>query len=805
MRMVTRGKTLVLLLLLIIAFPPAASGAADAAAPGEDPLTQLWSSRAGELTALAKEATTLRDNAEKMALPLSATLQDARTQFSRLSGLFQASRGHPTEQLTVARQMRALQSRLKNNIQPLEEIASVISMRLEEIAGLQKDMDEFAKEHAEPEDKAQKSDGQRRPDGQHLVEWKNYARTLTETKTKLAGASVRVNSLLAPAKMTAKRIEQALERMEGSLMEIWRAYYLTPAQNDLGAVAAMPALLADWGASLSSRMRFAYPQNATEWQSAAKSFTVSAVIMTILGFLFLRGTKILSKRWHQACADVVKGAWVWVAGGMAVLTAAVNQYGGIYFAFVLPGTLMVIAGVASLSWRLRTTVKPGLAGKPSPLVRLLPAAAAGVFMLFSDLPPRVLGILWDLVMLVFVLRICMTNRKDAGRNALPLLERFSYGCAFWFGLASLLTSVLGYARLAILLFMALFALINTVTLGNALMALFENLANRLFSKETRPIRNAVAEAVATPLAWLVSLICTVPWLWSVPGARYLLRHALETHYTLGEASFDFSRLLLVALLFFLFRSFINLSNTSLTQLPEHMPHIERGVIPPLRTMSGYILWSVFALVTLGILGVNFTSLAVVAGGLSVGIGFGMQNLFNNLVSGLMLIFGRNILVGDYVDMAGTSGTVRAINIRSTTIETPERALVYVPNSAVMAGQFANWTRSSRMVRRSILVGVAYGSNIENVTRILMEAAGNQANVLKDPAPTVLFTNFGAHSLDFTLNVFIDDVNNGASTLSAIRFAIEREFREKGIEIPFPQLTLHMPEPGALDAVAAARK
>ncbi len=793
-----RAVAFVFLLTFVSAFSGPAF-AADAPPAKDDSLAHLWTSRAGELTALAKEAETLRNNAEKMAVPLSASLQNARTQFSRLSGLFQASRGHPTEQLTVARQMAVLQSRLQNSIRPLEDAASVIIMRLEEIAGLQKDMDEFAKENTD-------ADAGQKVNPAYLAEWKNYTRTLADAKNKLTGASMRVESILAPAKATGKRIDQALKRMEDSLADIWVVYYLTPSQNDLGALITMPALLAEWGASLSSRMRFAYPQTITEWQGAAKNFAVSAAIMAALGFLALRGAGILSKRWQKACADVAKGAWIWAGGGMAALAAAFDQYGGMYFAFLFPGSIMLIAGVASLSWRLRTTVKPGLVGKPSPLMRLLPAAAAGVFMLFSDLPPRVLGLLWDLAMLLFVARIFVTNRKNKELGAsLPLLERLSYRCAFWFGLASLLISVLGYARLAILLFMALFALVNTATLGNALTALFQNLAERLYNKETRPIRNAIADAVAIPLAWLLSLLCTLPWLWSVPGARYLLRHALETHYTLGEASFNFSRLLLIGLLFFLFRSFVNLSNTSLNQLPEHMPHIERGVIPPLRTMTGYVLWLLFGLITLGILGVNFTSLAVVAGGLSVGIGFGMQNLFNNLVSGLMLIFGRTILVGDYVEVAGVSGTVKAINIRSTTIETPEQALTYVPNSAIMAGQFANWTRNSRMVRRSIAVGVAYGSDIENVTRILMEAADRQKHVLKKPAPNVLFTNFGASSLDFTLNVFIDDINNGLAVLSAIRFDIERVFREQGIDIPFPQLTLHMPDGATLQAAAPAEK
>jgi small-conductance mechanosensitive channel len=163
------------------------------------------------------------------------------------------------------------------------------------------------------------------------------------------------------------------------------------------------------------------------------------------------------------------------------------------------------------------------------------------------------------------------------------------------------------------------------------------------------------------------------------------------------------------------------------------------------------------------------------------------------VSGLILIFGRTILVGDYVDLAGVSGTVKAINIRSTTIETPERALVYVPNSSVMSSHFSNWTRLSRMVRRSLSIGVAYGSDTALVSKLLLEAAGRQAHVRKTPPPAVYFTDFGAHSLDFTLNVFIDDIDSSVSALSSIRFEMEKAFSAHGIEIPFPQLSLHMPD------------
>ena len=764
--------------------PEAASKPDPAAKPDaqdkDDSLAEIWSSRADDLALLAKEAATLRGNAEKMAAPLSVSLQEARTQASRLSSLFQASRGHPMEQLTLVRQMRGLQEKLHNDMKPLEDIAATINQRLEDIAGLQKDMEDLSKENPGA------------ASGAELTELKNFTRTMADAKSKLTSASTRLEKLLAPARSTSKRLGQAIENTEGSLIEIWKNYYLTPSSYDLSAYVSAPALLAEWKSSFGTRLRFAYPQNAAEWQESGKNFAIAVVVMALFGFLASRGTRILSKRWHQACMDIFKGAWIGVGGGFSVLVASTNPSGGFYLAFVFLGVLAIIAGVAALSWRLRTTVKPVLNDKPSPLNRLMPAAFVGVLMLFSDLPPRLLSLGWGAVMLVFLGWIYHLNRKR-GRVDLPLLERLTYSGAFWIVLASLLTAFSGYARMAILLFMVLFALVNTCTLGNAFTALFQNLGDRLFDKEKFPVRNAIAEALAIPAAWLLSLLCTVPWLWAVPGARYLLRSALAANYTLGEASFDFSRLLLIVMLFFLVRSFISLISTSLSHLPDHMPHIERGVIPPLRTMVRYLSWTLFSLIVLGSLGVNFTSLAVVAGGLSVGIGFGVQNLFNNLVSGLILIFGRTILVGDYVDVAGVSGTVKAINIRSTTIETPERALVYVPNSSIMSSHFSNWTRLSRMVRRSVRIGVAYGSDTELVSRLLLEAARKQEHVRKMPPPAVFFTDFGAHSLDFTLNVFIDDIDNSVSALSAIRFDMEKAFSEHGIEIPFPQLSLHMTE------------
>ncbi len=770
---------------------PAAAGAAGVAAAKTDydSLTQIWSTRTSDLATLVDEAKTLQSLAEDMAAPLADKVADARAQIARLSGLFQASRGHPTEQLALLRQMRSLQDSLNKNIKPLEDIASTIAISLDEVAGLEKDMANLRKEAV--------ADGAvvAAAEVKDREELKAYIQAMTDAKTKLTRTSKRLKQILDPARAATERLGEIVARFETSLDGVWKSYYLTQTSNDLAALATTPAVLAEWTSSLTTRLNFAYPQNAAQWWDAAKSFVISALILTLIGALAWRGAFFLPVYWREACRDIIKGPWLWLSAGMAVLAAATNSSGGLYFAFLLLGSLLVIYAVAAISWRLRMVVRPMLKDKPSPLSRLFPPAVLGVVMLFSDLAARILGLIWVLAMLIFLARIFSINRKHKMRDAArpPLLERIFYGCALWFGALSLLMAIFGYARLGILTYMLLFALVNTITLGNALMYMLSSLVGRRFNRDKQPVLNAVAEAVAIPISWVLSLVCTLPWLWAVPGASQILRQGLSASYTVGEASFDFSKLLFIIILFFLFRSFISLSKTTLKHLPDRLPHLERGVIPPLQTMAAYAFWVVFALVALGMLGVNFTSLAVVAGGLSVGIGFGMQTLFNNLISGLMLIFGRTILIGDFVEVGGVAGTVRSINIRSTTLETPDRALVYVPNSTIMSGQFSNWTRNSRMVRRSVPVSVSHGSDADLVTKLLLQAAEEQEHVLKLPAASVIFNNFSPNSLDFMLYVFIDDLDNGLSALSGIRLNIQRLFTEHGIDIHVPQMAIHFPE------------
>lgn len=212
------------------------------------------------------------------------------------------------------------------------------------------------------------------------------------------------------------------------------------------------------------------------------------------------------------------------------------------------------------------------------------------------------------------------------------------------------------------------------------------------------------------------------------------------------------------------------------------------------TLTGYVMFLIALLIGMSVAGFDFGNIAIIAGALSVGIGFGLQNIVNNFVSGLIILFERPVRKGDWIVVGGTEGYVKDIKIRSTRIETFDRSDVIVPNSELISNQVTNWVLTSKSGRAVIPVGVAYGTDVEKVREILLAIAEENTSVVKSgivPEPAVLFREFGDSSLNFELRVFLYDIENRLKIISEINFAIYKAFKEQGIEIPFPQRDLHV--------------
>jgi len=219
--------------------------------------------------------------------------------------------------------------------------------------------------------------------------------------------------------------------------------------------------------------------------------------------------------------------------------------------------------------------------------------------------------------------------------------------------------------------------------------------------------------------------------------------------------------------------------------------IDPGIKGSIERFSKYLTVTVGVFVAVDTIGISLTSIAAVGAVLMVGIGFGLQNIAQNFISGIIILLERPIKQGDIVFVGGISGKVRDIRVRSTIIETRDDVAIIVPNSQFIAEQVINDSFSGHKIRKTLKVGVAYGSDVEKVTQILMKIASEHNEVLKDPGSKVLFMDFGNSSLDFELRFWVSELWTTDAILSDLRYAIDREFRNGDITIPFPQRDLHI--------------
>lgn len=220
--------------------------------------------------------------------------------------------------------------------------------------------------------------------------------------------------------------------------------------------------------------------------------------------------------------------------------------------------------------------------------------------------------------------------------------------------------------------------------------------------------------------------------------------------------------------------------------------VDLGVRIAIGSIVRYVVISIGLIVIFQSVGIDLSTLTIVAGALGVGIGFGLQNITNNLVSGLILLIERPIKVGDRIEVGSVTGDVVNISLRSTTVVTNDNIAIIVPNSEFVSNSVTNWSYTDRSVRFNFEVGVSYRSDPELVRRLLIQVAGQHPGVLKDPKADAMLQGFGDSSLNFILRVWTRQYSTTPGVLrSELNFMIWNIFKEHGIEIPFPQRDIHI--------------
>ncbi len=234
-----------------------------------------------------------------------------------------------------------------------------------------------------------------------------------------------------------------------------------------------------------------------------------------------------------------------------------------------------------------------------------------------------------------------------------------------------------------------------------------------------------------------------------------------------------------------------LVQVSVRRLLASRPSVEAGVVESVVTISRYVVLAIGFLLALHLLGIDLSTLALIGGALSVGVGFGLQSIVASFISGIVLLFEQSLLPGDVIDVNGGIGTVEKVNIRSTTVRTNDNVEVVIPNDLFLTSEVTTFTKTNNRIRIQLPFGVSYASSPHRVKEVAQSVAAKHDRVLAEPAPHLFFRGFGDSSLDFQLAVWIEQPEHAKVIESDLYYMLWDAFEEHGIEIPFPQRDLNL--------------
>lgn len=729
----------------------------------------IWTNQREMLNEIRATARTLGDNFAEHSAKIQEQIQPFEDEARRLLVFAKTFKGYPNAMEAVSRRISATIAEISQVLQP-------ISLDRDEAEGLLERINSMALSLPQDDESNRLS-----------PEMRAYVNDIAKARIRLTGVLAQYDSLLPSLSLT-RQLEDALKSINAELPSLWKNYYLQKPIAWLSPTVwdeVSRDIKYNWRA-LILRLPVELPLTAPQWSTATLRFFIGFVFA---GFLSL----LLKRRWLKdapspAAKHIFNYSLPSLVLGFALMGASMSATGDFFRAFLAIGCFCLILGQILVAWDVRLLQFPEQPFRRSPFLFLLPIVIGGYSLLYLPLTEPIALVLWTLLMIFAIFREKRRNKPSLTSMSIETAIRECYPMILWICLFLSLSGLHIYSILLYIVFLALGVALE-ISFGG--IALVSRINERLPQEGMRAVIARLLVALSAPMVLVVAVVGFFLWIAMLPGGTYLLSEYALKGVTVGATQLNIIQALLIVSVFYLTRTVVAMGTRFLAKLPEQGSNFDSTLITPMQTALTYIAWAFFGLFVLKSLGMQLSNLAMVAGGLSVGIGFGMQNIVNNFISGLILIFGRTLQVGDVVEVAGTTGRVRKISVRATMVETYDNAIIFVPNSEFITGRLLNWTSFSRSVRREVEVGVAYGSDTEKVIKLLIGVANEHKNVLKYPVPSVVFTNFGDSALDFKLRFWVKDYEMGVSTSSDIRLGINAVFAKENIDISFPQLDVHI--------------
>lgn len=719
---------------------------------------------------IVREQTTVRDQQKIFEVFITKQPQEAEKthekfmafnrELRRLLLAHGISDKSPVECRDILKKIEALQESVNNDINPIHDQIRSLDLFDEETLARKEEYSKLV------EDKS-------------LADSAQTIREYIDDLTRLSETTQTIKQLLSALLYTEDflaRLEQRRASVENELVGLWKIYFLKPLPKNFFVRQTWEVAFQNAGVWLKLAPLFGLIPTS-EQQSAFRDFVVRIVLTWLAACLacwfFLKKAGINrpethSFRWIFSCC-------VWISLGLSILIHAKTSEDMQFGSFQVYADICLAAGGVLLACHLRGT-SIGSSGRSSCHILWLLwfIYFFGMNVQSWRIPAVTMTPVFTVLLLLSGAGFHIVSHRTSG------LERklSIFSTALWAILIGM--GVLGWGNLAMLIAAFWFMIVLNIILGTGLS---RHVWRIIHADTHEPPMLILLSNMIMPLIFIGLLTLTMLWATVYLGGMPLMRHIVQSEIDWGIFRFRITTLLTLAALFFLARSVIAFFRSAVTFLRLRWENVEEGVVKSLQTLVSYIVWSCYLLAALNFLGVGFEKLTFIAGGLSVGVGFALQDLIKNFVGGLMLLFGRSVHPGDQIQIDDIRGRVTRIDIRSTVVQTNEDSTIFLPNADLVLKKIVNWTHRDPKGRVEVVVTVPYGADTGLIRKLLMDCAQSSPKVLTDPPPYVLLTDFGGSAMVFHLRFWIMNVVLSRDRVrSELRFAIEQIFREHGIEL-----------------------